>query len=186
MKEIINIMLDIETLGRRSDAAITQIGVAVFDIMSGRVIQCAELKIKESEWAANHRTFSGETVQWWMFQEEHAKLNLCGGRLTQKEALNSLSDIINQYQHENFRIWTKGSLDLNCLQSLYDDLELETPWKFWQPRDMRTLGDFVPMIKVNPTHPHSALEDAKSQVKQLWSGIRHLNEQYLNRNESKD
>lgn len=176
MKEIINIMLDIETLGRRSDAAIMQIGVVVFEVFSGRAIKCIELKIKESEWAANNRTFTGETIQWWMFQDEHAKLNLCGGRLSQKEALDSLSDIISQYQSENFRIWTKGAMDLNCLKSLYDDLGLGTPWEFWQPRDMRTLSDVVPMIKANPTHPHSALEDAKSQVKQLCSAIRWLNE----------
>lgn len=160
-------MIDIETLGRRADAAILQIGVVAFNILSGEIIESQLIKIRESEWASNNRTFTGETFVWWMNQSKEAQQNLLGGELSQREALKWLSYFIDKHQHENCRIWTKGTMDLDVLKSLYDDLGIERPWKYWQPRDMLTLYDVVPVLKVTPDLPHSALDDAIAQAKQL-------------------
>ena len=60
-------MIDIETLGRRADAAILQIGVVAF---------------------------TGATFVWWINQSKEAQQNLLGGELSQREALKWLSYFI--------------------------------------------------------------------------------------------
>ena len=94
MNNSVNIMIDIETRGRRADAAILQIGVVAFNILSGEIIESQLIKIRESEWASNNRTFTGETFVWWMNQSKEAQQNLLGGELSQREALKWLSYFI--------------------------------------------------------------------------------------------
>lgn len=69
-----NIVIDIETLGRRNDAAITQIGIAAadskFELLSKALIQ-----IDPRVWNSCERTFSGETILWWLNQENGPVVN---------------------------------------------------------------------------------------------------------------
>lgn len=61
MKTAKYIIIDIETLGRRNNAAITQIGVVIadenFNILDKRLIQ-----IDPKTWSSCNRTFTGETL----------------------------------------------------------------------------------------------------------------------------
>lgn len=63
MKTAKHIIIDIETLGRRNDAAITQVGVVIadenFNVLDERLIQ-----IDPKVWSTCDRTFTGETLLW--------------------------------------------------------------------------------------------------------------------------
>lgn len=68
MKTAKHIIIDIETLGRRNDAAITQIGIVPadenFDVLDRYLIQT-----EPKTWNTCERTFTGETLLWWIQQK---------------------------------------------------------------------------------------------------------------------
>lgn len=68
MKTAKHIIIDIETLGRRNDAAITQVGIVIaeeyFNILDSYLIQ-----VTPDVWNTCNRTFTGETLLWWMQQK---------------------------------------------------------------------------------------------------------------------
>lgn len=74
MKMAKHIIIDIETLGRRNDAAITQIGIVPadenFDVLDRYLIQ-AEPKT----WNTCERTITGETLLWWIQQKNSPESN---------------------------------------------------------------------------------------------------------------
>lgn len=65
-------------------------------------------------------------------------------------------------------MWTKGSMDLFCLKDLYEYFNMDIPWKFWQPRDIRTAKEIIKDWKIcKNTNLHNALEDAFIESKEL-------------------
>ena len=68
MKTARHIVIDTETLGRRNDAAITQVGIVLadenFNILDSYLIQ-----VMPDVWNTFNRTFTGETLLWWMQQK---------------------------------------------------------------------------------------------------------------------
>ena len=62
-----HIIIDTETLGRRNDAAVTQVGIAIadenFDVLDSYLIQ-----VTPDAWNTCDRTFTGETLLWWIEQ----------------------------------------------------------------------------------------------------------------------
>lgn len=68
MKTARHIVIDIETLGRRNDAAIAQIGVVVAD-ETFIVLDKYLIQIFSEAWDTCNRTFTGKTLLWWMKQK---------------------------------------------------------------------------------------------------------------------
>lgn len=67
-KDAKNIIIDIETLGRRNDAAITQVGIAIAD-KNFNIIEVCLIQIDPQAWNTCNRTFTGETLLWWINQK---------------------------------------------------------------------------------------------------------------------
>lgn len=44
---------------------------------------------------------------------------------------------------------------------------MEAPWKFWQPRDIRTAKEFIKEWKTFENNNHNALDDALNQLREL-------------------
>ena len=95
-----HIVIDIETLGRRNDAAITQIGIILadenFDVLDSYLIQ-TDIKV----WNTCERTFSGETLLWWTQQKNSPESNkpthsVC----SYKELVDKLYQIFRRYNTE--------------------------------------------------------------------------------------
>ena len=49
---------------------------------------------------------------------------------------------------------------------------METPWKFWQPRDIRTAKEFIKDWKTAGDNTHNALDDAIIQLTELKINIK--------------
>ena len=163
-----NIVIDIETLGRRNDAAITQIGIAAadskFELLSKALIQ-----IDPRVWNSCERTFSGETILWWLNQENGP----VGNNLTlysYQQAMDALDKIIASCG-ESCLIWTKGTMDLFCIKDLYEHFDRELPWQFWQSRDIRTAKEFVKEWMTFENNNHNALDDALNQLRELNANL---------------
>ena len=163
-----HIIIDIETLGRRNDAAITQIGVAIadenFNVLDKRLIQ-----IDPKIWYTCNRTFTGETLLWWMNQKNTPVSNIYTNYAYSYEtAMSTLNSIFKRYNTDDTIVWTKGTMDLFCIKDLCEYFNMEIPWKFWQPRDIRTAKEFIKDWKViENSNAHNALEDAITELEEL-------------------
>lgn len=162
-----DIMIDIETLGRRNDTAIVEIAAVAFDL-KGKRISSFHIKIAKDHWLDHGRTVTAETLMWWITDNYKNVENILSGNSTYEQALDELSTFINYYKDDNTRIWTKGPMDLFALKDLYETLNKPIPWEFWQPRDMRTLTDIPGWEKTSTEkNTHNALEDAINQIAEL-------------------
>lgn len=68
-------------------------------------------------------------------------------------------------------MWTKGAMDLFCIKDICEYLNMEVPWKFWQPRDIRTAKEFIKEWKTFENNNHNALDDALNQLKELKTNL---------------
>lgn len=166
-----NIIIDIETLGRRNDAAITQVGVAIadknFDTINTYLIQ-----VEPQAWHTCNRTFTGETLLWWIIQKNIPISEKVTHKVyNYKDLIKQLSYIFQKYNTDDSVVWTKGTMDLFCIKDLYEFFNMETPWKFWQPRDIRTAKEFIKDWKTIESSNHNALDDAIIQLKELKINI---------------
>lgn len=162
-----NIIIDIETLGRRNDAAITQVGVVIadknFDIINTYLIQ-----VEPQAWHTCKRTFTGETLLWWINQNNTPISEKATHEVyNYKDLIKQLSYIFQKYNTDGSIVWTKGTMDLFCIKDLYEFFNMETPWKFWQPRDIRTAKEFIKDWKTAGDSTHNALDDAIIQTEEL-------------------
>lgn len=48
---------------------------------------------------------------------------------------------------------------------------MEAPWKFWQPRDIRTAKELIKEWKTFENNNHNALDDALNQLRELKANL---------------
>ena len=169
MKTAKYIIIDIETLGRRNDAAITQVGIVIadetFSILDKYLIQ-----VSPEAWNTCNRTFTGETLLWWMEQKNSPISNIgtSSAYNSYYAAMSALNGIFKRYNTDDTIVWTKGTMDLFCIKDLCEYLYMSTPWKFWQPRDIRTAKEIIKDWKVcENNNTHNALNDALTELEEL-------------------
>lgn len=168
MKTAKHIIIDIETLGRRNDAAITQVGIIPADENFNALDQYL-IQVDPNIWNTCDRTFTGETLLWWM-QQTNSPVSKFPTQIANnyKDLIEKLNYIFRRYNTEDSILWTKGSMDLFCLKDLCEYFNMDTPWKFWQPRDIRTTKEIIKDWKVcENTNAHNALGDALTELKEL-------------------
>lgn len=171
MKTAKYIVIDIETLGRRNDAAVTQVGIVIadenFDVLDSYLIQ-----VTPDAWNTCDRTFTGETLLWWMEQKNTPTSKKPTHIVhSYKYLVDKLYQIFDRYNTEDTTIWTKGSMDLFCIKDLCEYFYMNTPWEFWQPRDIRTAKEFIKEWKTFENNNHNALDDALNQLRELKANL---------------
>lgn len=168
MKTAKHIIIDIETLGRRNNAAITQVGIIPTDKNFNALDQYL-IQIDPNVWNTCDRTFTGETLLWWM-KQTNTPVSKFPTQIANsyKDLVEKINYIFRIYNTEDSIIWTKGSMDLFCLKDLYEYFNMDIPWKFWQPRDIRTAKEIIKDWKIcKNANLHNALEDAFIESKEL-------------------
>jgi len=175
-----DIMIDLETLSTRHDAAILSIGLCLFDITTGKIGQCFHEKIiLEDSPLFGH--ISTSTIEWWLKQPKSAQDNLLdGNKIYLALALNRLSAWIRN----SHTVWSNGSsFDLVILRNAFARNQLNQPWKYYQERDTRTIVDIAERITgINAAKSiefdgikHDALADAIHQAKYVSNAFAVLN-----------
>lgn len=156
-----DIMIDIETLGRRNDAAIREVGLVAFE-SDGTILESVQLSVAHGMWNTHHRTFSGETILW---LQKEGSLDLDHNCRSYEVLTEKIDSFFKKHNGRESRVWTKGQMDLEVIKDLYEELGKPLPWEYWQPRDMRTLLDFCKDVVKSPVRPsHKAVEDAVQQA----------------------
>lgn len=173
-----HVMLDLETMGNRSDAAIVAIGAVAFDVERGLGPEFYRAVRLESSMQTGG-SVSASTVMWWMRQSDDARAALSpeqtwpinaaliGFSEFVQEVWNGAKIILVAKGPPQVCVWGNGAaFDNVILRSAYEMCDLQPPWTFREDRCYRTLRSLAPDIK-RPTilgTPHNALDDAKFQA----------------------
>lgn len=170
-------MLDIETLGTGSNAAITAIGLTIADT-KGDIHHYYEIVNLQSSVDAGAE-IDPSTVLWWMNQSDEAR-----SIYKNNDKAFDLSIVLENLNHFVYEVCgedTKGNADLKLwgngvgfdnviLRNSYSSFKyyLDCPFAFYNDMCYRTLKNLYPEIKLERigTH-HNALDDALSQMDHL-------------------
>ena len=146
-----DIMIDIETLSTRSDAAILSIGAVKFDLATGAVSDPFLVSIDPTSYDEQQMfDIDNDTVAWWKKQGKTAQKALEINRVA--TVFLALDRLIEYFEDNGFdakdnesHVWARGpQFDLTILRHaarMAYGKESDAPWMFYQERDVRTFLD---------------------------------------------
>ena len=180
-KHLGHVMLDLETMGKKSNSAIVSIGAVEFDIETGKFGDEFYERIDLQSCLDKGLTVDGSTIYWWLQQNESARIEICkmGGHIS--EVLQKFSIFLNSLG--DFEIWGNGvRFDVGIIEDAYIACGYEkTPWNFRNERDVRTLVSFAPDIKRQTNFngvEHNPIDDCKYQITYCHAIWKKLNINY--------
>lgn len=175
-----HIMLDIETLGKDSDAVVASIGAVVFDPSDLSTGISKQWNIADLQNQVDlGRKMDVSTVTWWMGQSKDAidkTFNQKNWSHCTIDALEGfykfcLSQDGKRWENTNVYIWGNGNMfDNAIMRSLYKTYRLNYPVSFRNDFDLRTIKwlfkNKLPTV-ANVGTGHNAVDDAIWQAKFL-------------------
>ena len=164
-----NIMVDLETMGTKSNAAIVGIGACEFD--RDQVGKTFYRPVNLASSVARGLTMEPSTIMWWLGQSESARQAIRFGTYPLDQALTEFANwVLDCAPRDNVRIWAKGpTFDCAILAHAYGVCDIEKPWRFWNDRCVRTVIARNPSV-TEPAREgtaHNAQDDAVHQAKWL-------------------
>lgn len=159
------IMLDLETMGNSTQAAIVAIGAVEFG--EGKIVRKFHLLVDLQSSIDAGLVADASTFLWWMEQSYEARKIFCadGDRFSLREALIRFKN----WCHPDAEVWGNGaSFDNAILSTAYRKIGLEQPWKFWNDRCYRTIKNLHRDVQFERVGLyHNAVDDAESQALHL-------------------
>lgn len=179
----IDIMTDIETLGKGNNPPVFQIAACAFDISTGRILESINITADVSKMD----NIEGDTLIWWLKTNKELLLDLLlkgkeGGK-TERDIVWEFCDWVNllkkKYLIEDKKVflWGNGILfDNRIIKRKCDMYDAEYPIHYRCDRDMRTIlelaatkmgyendQDYRHTIE-NVGTEHDAFDDVKHQI----------------------
>src|SRR5690606_39203262 len=117
-----NVMLDLETLGNKSNSAIVSLAAVAFDIETGETGRESYERIDLQSCLDAGLTVDGSTIIWWLSQSEEARK-----KLTENEGKN-IAEVLHLFRLfcqdvGSFYIWGNGTrFDCGLLEDAYRKL----------------------------------------------------------------
>ena len=173
--KLINIMLDLETLGRSAGCSVMSIGAVQFSNKLGREFY---VSIDRDSCDQSGLFEDQETLDWWNQQSEEAKVVFNEPKVSLHLALTMFADWLSMLgPREDIRIWGNGSaFDNAIIIFLYRNLGMEVPWSYRGDMCFRTLKALFPKQEVEQIGTyHNALDDAKTQAVHAIAMLEKLN-----------
>lgn len=161
-------MLDLETIGTKPSAVVLSIGACVFDADGIYAQYYAPLNAKSQ--VDGGRKVDFDTICWWLKQ---------GASAQKVFEESSMARPVSEELKEGFLPWCKNNdvknalvmsngidFDVQIMESIFDTLKLETPWKFFNKRCYRTLKSTFRFEEGQTRQGtyHHALDDAIFQA----------------------
>lgn len=169
-----HVMIDLETLSTRQDAAIIQVGAVLFEPVSGgKVLNNRGFNryvlVQDGAGAIDH-----STVAWWLQQPNARTMGKTLEEAAQPLAI-VLDDLVRFPQEARDLsweaiggVWAKPSnFDLGVLASAFARFGAAPPWEHWKTMCARTLFNLVggqPQVDETGLTRHDALDDAVIQA----------------------
>ncbi|WED23048.1 3'-5' exoribonuclease [Vibrio sp. JC009] len=176
MSKKTEIMIDLETMGKSSNAPIVSIGAVEFNPATGELGADFETVVNLNS-SAYYGKMDASTVQWWLQQSEEARAIFSKETksVTLRNALQELNDWLAQFgEPKDIYLWGNGSgFDNVILNNAFKAVCIRPNFTHWNDTDVRTLVklgreilgiDPKYTLKREGTH-HSALDDARFQAR---------------------
>ena len=186
-----HIMVDIETLSTAVNAAVLSIGAVEFDPMSGKIEREFYHELDLSDQTNRH--IDVNTMQWWVKQclVNTDNIEFLTKPNSHKDDIDFVlvrlgAFIVGKDTHyferaegyEKIALWAcDPDFDIAILDNLYKERSLILPWKFSEPKSVRTVrmltqiaGIDVPQEAIS----HNALDDCIRQAKEVSYFIANL------------
>ncbi len=169
-----HIMLDLETMGTRPNAAIVALGACEFDLSYDDPIRDTfyiQVGLDSSVQAG--LKIDTSTILWWMQQSDAARkqtFGRCEGWPI-GDAVHRFSKFV-EARGKDAAIWGNGAtFDNVIIRSAFDAVKLTPPWSFRNDKCYRTVVNLLPEDKRPAFVPygtaHNALDDAIAQALHL-------------------
>jgi len=176
--EYTDVMLDLETMSKKSNGVIVSIGAVEFNLETGEtgreffevidIQSCLDLGLK----------VEGSTLYFWLKQSQGAREAICH----EPKHLHKVLQDFNAWMSDcvkHVNVWGNAArFDLGKLEDAYVACGYhDNPWYFRSERDVRTLVSFAPDIKASTLFvgtEHNPIDDAKHQIaycSKIWQKI---------------
>ncbi|EFD5012650.1 exonuclease [Escherichia coli] len=178
-----HLMIDLETMGKKSNAPIVVIGAVFFDPQTGEIGPTFYIVISLVDAMDTGAVPDGSTIEWWLAQSSEARSAILVDQVKLVDALIQFREFINEYSDEKFvQVWGNGAtFDNTILRTSYERLNIPCPWRYYNDRDVRTIVEpgktigfdartVIPFEGVR----HHALDDARHQAKYVTATIQKL------------
>ena len=167
-----HVMIDLETMSLRHDAAIIALGAVKFDPRAETVgtfigapfyMTCS---LKSSQDAGLH--VDAGTVMWWLEQDGQAR-----DELRDNNAAGPLDNVLNEFfiwfGQKSLPTWGNGAgFDNVILRNAYRAFGGYCPFRYKHDRCYRTISGLFPnTVYAPPAIAHHALHDAQAQATHL-------------------
>lgn len=170
---MLDLIIDIETLGTGPAAAVISIGAVKYDRTSGQITDKFYAAISRAD-AEKYGTTTQSTLDWWAKQDMRASAAAFSG----KELSVTVAERFAQFARGT-KPWGNGSVfDVVIMETLFNAHGIKCPWLFWNIRDLRTLVDLAEYVaafdkKSVPFEgiQHHALHDAVHEAHVMRAAI---------------
>lgn len=159
-------MIDIETMGTRIGSPILQIGAVYFD-WDGNTYKEFRTNIELADSIDKGFIPQGETVEWWMKQNNSAR----HGLFYQTKPLRTALTAFNMFIKNNTRVWSHATFDFVHIVYAMEKVGIKPKMHWRQAMDIRTM---VALSRVKPSSvsrydcdAHNALIDCYRQIDYL-------------------
>lgn len=165
------VMLDLETMGTDSNAAIIAIGACAVDPAIRAVWGGVNFIVDLESSIKAGGVIDASTVMWWLQQSEEARAPYRDKGMFISDALTKFSEWCADTvgPRDKIEVWGNGSdFDNVVLGNTYRRLGVPLPWSFRNNRCYRTIKSLhpdVPFVRMGTWH--NALDDALSQAHHL-------------------
>jgi exodeoxyribonuclease VIII len=175
--KLINIVLDLETLGTSEDAAILQIGCCIpeFDhihIPTG-ISHEFESTISYDVALASEFNKDRDTLSWWEQQDTKARKHVFSGQDSYSDAFDHFRFWLDSIRANgaDVAVWGNGSdFDNRLLAYSLNSMGYHGVWNFRNNRDLRTIKALFPVTHLSSETDgikHTALADARYEARLL-------------------
>jgi len=175
-KKMDNIMVDIETLGNKSNSVILSIAAVYFDLQTGKTGKEFTTNIDIQSCLDAGLKIDADTVKWWLSQNEQAREKiLCNDAPLLIAGLKNFGRFLNS---DAFVWGNSARFDLGILENAYQAFNINIPWKWHREMDVRTLALLYPKTKSSIDFiglKHYPIDDCKHQIKYLCEIYNQLN-----------
>lgn len=169
------IMLDLETMGNGSNAAIIAIGAVKFNLDG--IFDTFYDMISLDSAVRVGLDIDPDTVIWWMKQNEDARSIFNSNLVSPIRGV--LAGFSKWIYSPDTEIWGNGvDFDNVVLANAYKKCGIPLPWNFRYNRCYRTIKNMYDAYEIDDTAgtKHCAIDDAKSQAKHLIEILKYKNE----------
>jgi hypothetical protein len=175
---MLDVMVDIETLGNGPRSMIVSIAAVKFnedgpspdkdDWFYERVERCD---------AAKYGEMTPATVKWWMQQSQAARESISGGTKPLRKVLREFQ----QWFPKDGLVWGNGPVfDVTIMEHAFKQADVKIPWHYRNVRDVRTIVDLTKEFMSTRDFEedddvlHDALSDAKYQARYVGAMMRRI------------